>query len=185
MEKHVIWDSQPVFEDWKDGLQDEYPDCSEAELRDLMYELNNDDLEEEKSNVRDILIPNGIICVGDLGLWRGRASGIYKNGDLKEVADCLRFFCDGMSELTIYVDGKGELRSRETHHDGTNYYWFRAFKPEVSEEQKERLRDLIYNNQDYEPYLRRITYRLGDLIGNVYGWKFPHRPKASIQPVSV
>lgn len=29
--------------------------------------------------------------------------------------------------------------------------------------------------------MRRITYRLGDLIGDVYGWSFPHRPKISIK----
>ena len=30
-----------------------------------------------------------------------------------------------------------------------------------------------------ESLLRKYTYRAGDLIGDVYGWNFPNRPKAS------
>ena len=127
-------------------------------------------------------MPNGICCMGDLGLWFGRRSG-YPNSRLDNVSDCLRSFCTGMSDILIYVDERGELRSRETHHDGTNFYWFRAYKPGVSEAQKQRLKDLIYSCQGQteraEAYMRRITYRLGDLIGDVYGWRFPHRPKAT------
>lgn len=181
-EVHTIWNSAPDFDDWKDELQSEHPGYTENELRTLMYEINGDYLDDERRNLGDIEIPNGICCMGDLGLWYGRRSG-YPKDQLNQVSDCLRSFCDSMSDVHIYVDDKGELRTREAHHDGTNFYWFRAYKPEVSENQKERLKDLLYSGQTEkaEAYMRRITYRLGDLIGDVYGWSFPHRPKISIK----
>lgn len=37
MIKHIIWDSNPDFEDWREGLEEEYPNLSEDELRDKMY----------------------------------------------------------------------------------------------------------------------------------------------------
>lgn len=183
MEKvHLIWDSAPDFDDWKDGLMEDYPDATEDELRELMYEINNGYLDDARMELSRIEIPNGICCLGDLGLWYGRRTG-YPRCKLSSVSDCMRSFCDSMCETFIYVDEKGELRTREPHHDGTNYYWFRAYKPEVTEAQKERLEGLISSGQEQkaEAYMRRITYRLGDAIGDVYGWKFPNRPKASLQ----
>ena len=182
MEKvHLIWDSAPDFDDWKDDLMEDYPDATEDELRGLMYEINNNYLDDARLELSRIMIPNGICCLGDLGLWYGRRTG-YSKHKLVSVSDCLRSFCDSMCETYIYVDEKGELRTREPHHDGTNYYWFRAYKPEVTEAQKEHLEELICSGQEEkaEAYMRRITYRLGDVIGDVYGWKFPNRPKASL-----
>ncbi len=184
MMEHIIWADNPDFEDWREDLQEQYPECSEIELRNIMYETNSEYLEDERSTLSRIPIPNGIACVGSLGLWHGRVTGIPKGGALRSISDCLRSFVNGMSYCTFYVDEKGELRTEESHHDGTNYYWFRAYKPDTSEAQKERLNELIYNNQEYDAYLRRITYRLGDLIGDIYGWTFPHRPKASIGTAS-
>lgn len=179
MEKHIIWTAYQNFEDWEDDLREEYPDASEDTLYTIMLETNRDYLDDERSNLSDICIPNGICAVGVVETWQGRFTGIPKEAPVS-VPDCLRSFCDSESYITFYVDEKGEFRVKEAHHDGTNCYWFRAFKPGVSEEQKERLQGLILSNLPYEKYLRRITYRLGDLIGDVYGWKFPNRPKQSV-----
>ena len=77
------------------------------------------------------------------------------------------------------MDEDGDLRIREAHHDGTNYYLFRAYRPEVTEVQKEALWDLAHTGQEYESLMEQLTYRLGDLIGDVYGWTFPNRPECS------
>lgn len=178
VERCVIWNSAPDFTDWEDDLRAEYPDANEDELYQIMTETNDSYLDDERANLRDICIPNDICCVGNIGTWRGCFTG-YPRQMLKSIPDCLRSFCDSDSTLTIYIDKRGELRSTEAHHDGVNTYWFRAFKPDVSEAQKQRLWSLIYNRQPYENFLRRITFRLGDLIGDVYGLTFPHRPKAA------
>lgn len=180
MEKYIIWDSNPDFEDWKDDLREEYPDVSEDELRRIMYETNNEYLDDEKENCKGISLPNGICAVADLGLWYGRRSGITEL-QFDSVSDCFRSFVHGQSDLCIYVDEEGELRIREDHHDGTNYYWFRAWKPDVTQEQKDSLQDMVYSQQEYEKILRQLTYRLGDLIGDVYGWNFADQPKYTLK----
>ena len=67
MEEHIIWDSSPDFDDWEDDLREEYPDASEEELVNIMYETNNDYLDDERANLRDIEVPNGIFAVAELG----------------------------------------------------------------------------------------------------------------------
>lgn len=180
--EYLIWDSEPNFDEWKDDLQADYPDASDDALYRIMYDINNEHLMDERSNRRDIMLPNGICAVGDLGLWYGRRQGFFKE-PLNQITDCLRSFCSSHCSTHIYVDSKGELRMREAHHDGVNYYWFRAYKPGVTDAQKERLNDILYEGREYEDYLRRITFRLGDLIGDVYGWKFPRRPKDAVRKV--
>ena len=76
MEEHIIWDSSPDFDDWEDDLREEYPDASEEELVNIMYETNNDYLDDERANLRDIEVPNGIFAVAELGLWNGHFSGV-------------------------------------------------------------------------------------------------------------
>lgn len=77
MEKKVIWSNYNLdYEDWKDFFDDEYPDLDEDKRIDLMYELNNEYLDDERMNL-DIPVSEEIIVLGDLGLWDGRKSG-YK-----------------------------------------------------------------------------------------------------------
>ena len=98
MEKvHLIWDSAPDFDDWKDGLMEDYPDATEDELRELMYEINNGYLDDARMELSRIEIPNGICCLGDLGLWYGRRTG-YPRCKLSSVSDYKRSFCDSMCE---------------------------------------------------------------------------------------
>ena len=113
MEEHIIWDSSPDFDDWEDDLREEYPDASEEELVNIMYETNNDYLDDERANLRDIEVPNGIFAVAELGLWNGHFSGVLPHEQEPEsVSDCLKSYVSGDSELTIYVDEDGDLRIR-------------------------------------------------------------------------
>lgn len=167
-EKHVIWsDINLDFEDWKDDLQEQYPDASEDELVYRMYETNNEYLNDERSNL-NIQMPQSIIVIGDLGLWNGIVHG-YKMIESGNIKDCLYSDCD-MNEW--YVDSKGDLRCTAIHHDGTNHYLYRAFKSNVTESQIERLQEKIYNGTATRHDITRVTKRLGDEIGKVFGWQF-------------
>lgn len=182
--RHIIWASDVDFDDWKEGLQAEYPEMTEEQLIETMYEQNTEYLNDQRVNCSGIKFPNGVFVVADLGLWHGRKTGILpsrKTAAIHEVSDCFRSFCNSDSELTIYVDAKGDLRADEVHHDGTNHYLFRAYRPGVSDTQKENLENLAYTQQDYQTAMKRLTYRLGDLIGDVYGWTFPRRPKCAVR----
>lgn len=176
-QKHIIWsDIDMDFDDWRDDLKEQYPDASEDELMRLMYEINNDYLADERGNL-DIQLPRSIIVIGDLGLWNGRAHG-YKMIESGNIKDCLYSDCD-MNEW--YVDKLGDLRCKAIHHDGTNYYLYRAFRDNVTDSQIERLQDKIYEGTATRHDITRVTKRLGDDIGAVYGWRFPKREHKEIE----
>ena len=171
---HLIWSNYNLdLDDWREDLLEEYPDASESELYQLMDERNSGYLDDERCNL-NIQMAMPIIIIGDLGLWNGRRTG-YKDIPSGNIRDCLYSDTD---YTTWYVDRLGDLRCDAVHHDGTNHYLYRAFKPGVSEAQMERLREKIYDGSATRADITRVTQRLGDAIGKVYGWDFPSKVKS-------
>lgn len=173
MEKtdHLIWSNYDLdYDDWKDDLEAEHPDLSERERIDLMYQINSDYLDDERINL-NIPLSRPILVIADLGLWYGRRQG-YKEIESGNIRDCLY---DDNDYVTWFVDKNGDLRCDSIHHDGTNHYLYRTYKDGVSEEQIENLKWKLYNGQATRKDITRITRRLGDEIGKVYGWEFPQR----------
>lgn len=175
--KHIIWSDYNLdYEDWRDDLESEYPDLTEDERYYKMYEINGDYLDDERANL-NIQLSQPIIVIGDLGLWHGRVPG-YRMIDSGNIKDCL---CPQYDYNEWYVDKNGDLRSISVHHDGTNHYLFRVFKDGVSEDQINRLQMKIYNGAATRADITRLTRRLGDEIGKVYGWDFPQRQRVQEQ----
>ena len=170
--RHIIWSNDIDYDDWREDLEEQYPDLTEAERMELMYELNSDYLDDERSNL-DIQLSRPILVVGDLGLWNGRRMG-YKEIPSGNIRDCLYSDYD---YTTWYVDRNGDFRCDDTHHDGTNHYLYRVYKDNVSQAQKDRLKEKIYNGTATRADIVRVTRRLGDEIGKVYGWSFPARQR--------
>ncbi len=110
---------------------------NDSELNELMYEINQNNLSDQRINL-DILLNRPIIVIADLGFWNGRKSG-YKVIESGNISDCLYSDCDYNK---WYVDKYGDLRCTAVHHDGTNYYLYRSFKDSASERQINRLKDL-------------------------------------------
>lgn len=173
-ENHVIWsDCDLDLDDWKDDLLEEHPGSSLDELYALMYETNARYLEDEQANL-NIQLPNAILVIGDLGRWNGRYPG-YREISSGNIRDCLQLDTD---HATFYVDKLGDLRCKAYHHDGTNYYLYRVYKPGVSREQIDRLHEKIVAGTATRRDITRLTSRLGDAIGKVYGWAFSRESKA-------
>ena len=173
MEKtdHLIWSNYDLdYDDWKNDLEAEHPDLSERERIDLMYRINSDYLDDERINL-DIPLSRPILVVADLGLWYGRRQG-YKEIESGNIRDCLY---DDNDYVTWFVDKNGDFRCDSIHHDGTNHYLYRTYKDGVSDEQIENLKWKLYHGQATRKDITRITRRLGDEIGKVYGWEFPQR----------
>lgn len=167
-EKRMIWqDIHLDLEDW-DGLREDYPDYTEAQLIDEMYELNYQYLEDERSNLK-IQCGTDILVIGDIGRWNGRVKG-YKLIESGRISDCLSTECD---TAEWYVDRDGEFRSTQHHHDGTNYLYYRKFKSGITDERKEILLERIYDGKATQKEIDRYTEKLGGVIGKVYGWEFP------------
>lgn len=136
--RHIIWSNDIDYDDWREELEEQYPDLTEAERMELMYELNSDYLDDERSNL-DIQLSRPILVVGDLGLWNGRRMG-YKEIPSGNIRDCLYSERD-IDYSTWYVDKNGDFRCDAIHHDGTNHYLYRAYKDSVSDTQIENLKE--------------------------------------------
>ena len=175
-DRHIIWSNENLdLDDWREDLQEQYPDCSEDELYRIMCETNADYLSDERVNL-NIQLSQPILVIADLGLWNGRRMG-YKEIPSGNIRDCLS---GGYDYTTWYVDKKGDFRCDDIHHDGTNHYLYRVYKDGVSEYQKDRLKEKLYEGT---ADVTRITRRLGDEIGKVYGWDFPTHQRNEQEPV--
>ena len=169
--RFVIWSNYDLdYDDWKDDLLDEYPELSERERMELMYEINGDYLNDERANL-NVQLSQPILVVGDLGLWHGRRMG-YKEIKSGNIRDCLYSDTD---YSTWYVDQLGDLRCDAIHHDGTNHYLYRVYKDGVTETQIDNLLAKIYEGRATRKDITRVTRRLGDEIAAVYGWAIRRR----------
>ena len=65
-QKHIIWSSDPDYEDWRGDLEEQYPELSEQERMELMVEQNNDYLDDERCNL-NIQLSRPILLIADLG----------------------------------------------------------------------------------------------------------------------
>ena len=167
--KHIIWSNYDLdYKDWKADLEENYPHLSEQERVEMMYEINNDYLGDERINL-NIQLSRPILVIADLGLWDGRHNG-YKELQSGNISDCLSSESD---YTTWYVDKQGDLRCDAIHHDGTNHYLYRTYKDNATDSQIERLQDKIYNGTATRADITRVTRRLGDDIAKVYGFDIP------------
>lgn len=172
--KHVIWSDYHIdYEDWREHMEEEYPELSEDERYYKMLEINRDYLDDERANL-NIQLSQPIIVIADLGLWYGRRSG-YKEIESGNIRDCLYSSHD---YSTWYVDKLGDLRCEDIHHDGTNHYLYRVYKETATEAQRDALKEKLYEGTATRADITRVTQRLGDEIGRVYGWSFPQRGAA-------
>lgn len=175
-DRHIIWSNHALdYEDWKDYLEEEYPELSENERISLMYEINGDRLDDERSNL-NISLSQPILVIGDLGLWNGRRMA-YKEIKSGNIRDCLYSDTD---YSTWYVDKNGDFRCEAIQHDGTNHYLYRTYKDGVSDTQIERLKDKLYRGIATRSDISRITRRLGDIIAAVYGFAIPRQRQATV-----
>ena len=167
--KHVIWNNtetpEELFRDIMNNLdQYDIEKGDEASAWELAHEWNDDYLDDERANL-DIDVGT-IIVFADLGLWNGHRAAykILKSGNLR---DCLNVCCGDYVEW--YVDDRGDMIVRDTHHDGTNTYTFRALR-DLSDTQEWNMYDKLsegFTRRD----VKRYTRRLGDYAAKVYGWK--------------
>jgi hypothetical protein len=168
---HLIWSNYHLdYEDWKEDLESEYPDFSDEDRYLKMLEINNEYLDDERVNL-NIQLSQPILIIADLGLWDGRHTG-YKEIKSGNIKDCL---FSNYDYATWYVDKSGDLRCDVIHHDGTNHLLYRVFKDDATAEQRYRLEEKIFMGTATRADITRVTRRLGDEIGRVYGWDFPQR----------
>lgn len=172
-DRHVIWSNYALdYDDWREDLEDQYPELTEEQRIELMYEINSIYLDDERENL-NIQLGQPIIVIGDLGLWYGRRMG-YKEIDSGNIRDCLYSGRDD-DYATWYVDKLGDLRCDAIHHDGTNHYLYRVWKDGVTDAQMDLLKEKLYRGIATRSDITRVTRRLGDDISQVYGFPIPRQ----------
>ena len=164
--KHTLWSNYPSdlnFDDWKD----DYPELSESELQEKIYDDNNTSYDDMCLNLSDIVFDLPIIIIARIGRWNGTVTG-YKTIESGKVVDCLYTECD---YAKWYVDENNDFRCDCSHHDGNNYYLYRTFKTSLGEDEIEEFKDKIYDNTFTQEDIEKYTDSVGVAIREVYGWE--------------
>lgn len=161
---NIIWSNENLYiKDYEDYFKEEYPNkkLSDSEKYDIIYDLNNSYIDDERSNL-DIKTEGEIIAIGDIGTWRGRVRGYQRFG--KNIKNILS---TGSDYVSWYAE-KGNIKATMHHHDGTNYLEYRE----------------VREGRDIEPFLKKLynqepitrqqinyyTKSIYHYVAKVYGW---------------
>ena len=168
-----IWQNYDLnLKDWREGLLENRElnnlptDVDDDTLREEMYELNNNYLDDERMNL-NIKTEGRIVCIADLGFWNGRRLGYKLYGN--NIRECLEFF-GSCAYADFYVD-RYDFRCKQTHHDASTYAVFRELKPNLSSDQVNNFLWKIYQEKVTQKDITRYTNSLKERIKKVYGWK--------------
>lgn len=167
MREHTIWDNWNVdMNDWQEYLEEEYSQIDdEYEQQELVYDLLNSYLDDERVNL-NIALDDEIIVIGDLGLWSGRKQG-YKIIESGNISDCLY---DNNCDYCRWYCDRYNMRFKGAHHDGNNYYLYRTWKENLSDEQKDNFLEKLYYGRATHNDISRYTKSLRPYVAAVYGW---------------
>ena len=175
-DKHIIWSNENLdYEDWREELEAQFFDFTDSERRQLMHELNRMYLDDERDSL-NIKLNAPILVIGDLGRMNGRTTG-YREFESGNIADCLNCTADF---YTFYVDNAGDMRCDATHEDGVDYYLYRVYKVFATDEQKDALKEKIYNGTATRADIEAVTLGIGERIARVYGWEIA-KPSLDVQ----
>lgn len=164
MKKHIVW-SNIDTQDLVEYIEKEFPDAGDYEKYDILNTMLHEEIENERINL-NIILDEPILCIADLGLWNGRKLG-YKVIQSGNIRDCL---CAIGDYTEWYVDNSGNFRCTDIHHDGTNYYEYRTWKPNVSCERRQNLLRKICNGTATRKDITRVTTGIGRKIAEIYGF---------------
>ena len=172
---HIIWSNYDLnLDDWIDDIKESLDECGvdyskweEYKFYEEMLDLNDMYFEDEKSNL-NIPTEGRIIEIADVGLWDGRRMG-YNLLNEHNIKACLNFKRD-CEYAEWWVDSHNNLRSKQTHHDGTNYILYREVKPEITSDQLDNFCWKLYRGKATSKDITKYTRAIGKQVRNVYGW---------------
>lgn len=169
--EHVIYNSYDIYDEdcMKDArqqlIEDGIENPSDEQLYRICEDWNNYWAEDEFKVMQELDREcSEIIAVADLGFWYGRCTG-YK--DYKHLHEIMFTSCD---YVKIYVDGYGNLRKTESHHDGSNTILYRQWKDGITDAQKDNFKNKCYEGKLTQADITRYTKSLGKLFKEYYGW---------------
>ena len=164
----IIWsDIDLNIDDWCDSYAEfcelnEIPHGGDNDIYNWMIDTNNSYLDDERINL-DIKIDAPIICIGDIGTWRGRFAGyVLLTNNINDIFNI-------KDDLMEYYADAGEIHATGIHHDGSNYYQFRAAR---RGRDLDKLLTAIYSGEHINPQkLNYYTRSIYPDVASVYGWE--------------
>ena len=162
MKKRILWSNINInAEDykWYDDDLDQEVQCDDEQINDILY----DDLDMLRDEL-NVNVGGAILVIADLGLWFGRRSGykIIASGNIKDI------FYDNDCDLCEWYIENGNLKATACHHDGANYYTYRAVK---NADNIQSLLDDLYNGKEVtRSRLNYYTRTLSKDVSNALGW---------------
>ena len=100
-----------------------------------------------------------IIAIGILNLWNGQKLG-YKCLDSSDIGTV---FETAQGEFATWgLTANKDVVCVDRHHDGTNYYLYRSFKPHITDIQQENFLTKIYEGKLTQRDVSRYTCRIGE-----------------------
>lgn len=173
--KHIIWSNYNLnLDDWIDEITEtcffngiDYSDWGEDKFYNEMIEINNSYFVDECYNL-NLPTEGRIIEIADIGLWNGRRMG-YNLLDEHNINACLSFKTS-CEYGEWWVDSHNNLRSRQSHHDGTHFILYREVKPEITSDQLDNFCWKLYNGKATSKDITRYTRSLGKRVKDVNGW---------------
>lgn len=174
MDEHIIWSNSNIdFDKWKKTFlkentdeNPEYKEYDDDRLLSIMYDDLAIYLDDEKQNL-DIKLDTPILALATLDLWDGKKK-TFKEISSGNIKDCFNAYYDYQ---TWFVTDDGEFICHDVHHDGTNEYVYRKYKPSVTDDDIEKLKEKLYQNTATQEDIDAVTEKLGPKIAEVYGWK--------------
>ena len=166
MTKHVIWSNcYEALEACENYLREEEPGMTEEKIQREAWQIIDNQLDTERSNL-DVPLEGKVIILAELGLWDGLRKA-YKEVAADTIGDCLQVHDDF---CTWYIDDNDDLCCNGAHHDGTNFYRYREWKPGLGERAMDNFREHLRNGTPTEKHINYYTRNIGKRVCTVYGW---------------
>lgn len=121
----------------------------DRELQRMMSEL------KDKTPCAD----DHIIAIGVLNLWNVQKLGYkhLKSSDIGEIFDTAQ------GDFSTWgVASNKDVVCVDRHHDGTNYYLYRAFRPYITDTQRNNFMAKIYEGTLKQSDIAKYTHRIGN-----------------------
>ena len=100
-----------------------------------------------------------IIAIGILNLWNGQKLG-YKCLDSSDIG---KIFETAQGDFTTWgLTANKDVVCVDRHHDGTNYYLYRSFKPHITDVQQENFLTKLYEGKLTQRDISKYTHRIGE-----------------------
>lgn len=103
-----------------------------------------------------------VLAIADLGLWNGRVKGTRLFKNLKDILSVN----GGIGEW--YIEGRN-VKSINSHHDGTNYVTYRLVKDDISDESIENLINKINGGKNVKNTIYQYTRSLVPIVKECIG----------------